>query len=308
MPKVYLSPSTQQDNIGYENYGSEEFRMNEIADAVERYLCCKKDQITIYRNSPNMTLSQIVADSNAKKPDIHVAIHSNASGDNKHTARGAMGFAYKKGTKGDALANDVYDEVAKVTPTNDFGVNYSTSLYELSHTTAPATLIEVGFHDNPQDAKFIMDNIEKIGSAIARGILKNLNIRFRSNNYDNFYDHKGFIDNKNDNKNFNNPKFNQDKNVKFIQNPFQGAKCIRLMILYENEANLKSAVILSNRYAAPMINIRYARRYLDKVNSFIIVGRDNIGIKDSFRIDEGNSLRNLEKVLNFVKERAYDFD
>ena len=32
---VYLSPSVQENNIGIGNYGTEEKRMNEIADIVE---------------------------------------------------------------------------------------------------------------------------------------------------------------------------------------------------------------------------------------------------------------------------------
>ncbi len=311
MPKVYLSPSTQQGNIGYGNYGSEEYRMNQIADSVERHLCAKKDQITIYRNRPDMTLSQIVADSNSKNPDIHVAIHSNATGKPNSTTRGALGFAYKQGTKADQLIRDIYDEVAKLTPTNDLGISYSTSLYELTNTKAPAALIEIGFHDNPDDAQFIMNNIDNYGAAIARGIMKYLNIRYR---IDGFKDSKFNHDKLDHFHHFDQNKldhfdhFDHNKNIQYYENPSKGHKCIRLMILFENEANLKSALILSNRYGAPMLNIRYARRYLDRVNNFIIVGRDIIGIKDSMRIDEGNSIRNLEKVISFINEKGYDLD
>lgn len=328
MPKVYLSPSVQQFNIGYGNFGSEEYRMNQIADAVERHLCAKKDQITIYRNSPNMTLAEVVADSNAKRPDIHVAIHSNAS--DKHDARGAMGFAYKKGTKGDALAQDVYNEVNKISPAKGHGVIYSTQLYELRRTVAPATLIEVAFHDNPEDAEFMMNNIDNIGGAIAKGILKNLNIRYRNNSSRDF-DSVNDFDRVNDFYNFDeiddfndllekgpiknekpmNPKNHKpgnDKNIKYFKNPGKGPKCIKLMILFENEANIKSALILSNKFAAPMINLRHARKYMDKVENFIIIGKDSIGIRDSYRIDEGDSVKNLEKVLNFVNEKSHIID
>lgn len=36
MVKVYISPSSQEDNRGVGNYGTEEVRMNQIADVVER--------------------------------------------------------------------------------------------------------------------------------------------------------------------------------------------------------------------------------------------------------------------------------
>ena len=35
---VFLSPSTQEFNVGYGNFGTEEYRMNRIADIVERLL------------------------------------------------------------------------------------------------------------------------------------------------------------------------------------------------------------------------------------------------------------------------------
>lgn len=176
MASVYLSPSVQDWNLGYGNYGTEEQRMNEIADVVERIL--RENGVTVYRNSPSMTLREVVADSNTKSPDLHVAIHSNASvGGN---ARGAEVYAHRFGGLGERLANNIYDEISKLTPTSDLGVKegYKTfngqGMYELRRTVAPAALAEVAFHDNPDDAQFIMDNIEPIGRAIAEGILETL--------------------------------------------------------------------------------------------------------------------------------------
>ena len=74
---VYLSPSTQENNKGVGSYGTEEKRMNEISDVVEKVL--KAHGIKVYRNKPSMSLSQVVMDSNSKKPDIHFAIHSNGA-------------------------------------------------------------------------------------------------------------------------------------------------------------------------------------------------------------------------------------
>lgn len=54
--------------------------MNRIADIIEKRL--KDDGYVVYRNNPNETLKQIVQQSNKINPDIHVALHSNASGTN----------------------------------------------------------------------------------------------------------------------------------------------------------------------------------------------------------------------------------
>jgi len=178
---IYLSPSTQEKNIGKGNYGTEERRMNEVCDITEKEL--KRHGIKVYRNKPTMTLREVVKDSNSKKPNIHFAIHSNAGGG----GRGCEIFCHKFGGEGEKLARAVYNKIAPLTPTADRGIKkghnfYGTgkSMYELAYTTAPAALIEIAFHDNAQDAKWIVANIETIGIAIAKGILEYFGIKYKA--------------------------------------------------------------------------------------------------------------------------------
>ncbi len=178
---VYLSPSTQEHNIGYGNYGTEEERMNQVADVTEKIL--KAHGITVYRNKPEMTLAQVVADSNAKKPNIHFAIHSNASGNRK--SRGAEVFCHRFGGEGEKLARSIYSELTPLTPTGDRGVmegyNFygpGKPIYELAKTKAPAALVEVAFHDNKEDATWITQSIESIGIALAKGVLNYFHIPY----------------------------------------------------------------------------------------------------------------------------------
>ena len=166
---IYLSPSAQEYNIGYGDFGSEEYRMNRIADIVEKLL--KEQGYTVYRNNPNERLSQIVRESNEINPDIHVALHSNASGEG-FSAQGPEIFANRPNTPGDRLANQIYNEIMQVypDPTKGRGVLYTSSLYEIIRTNAPAVLLEVAFHDNPEDAQWIIDNESQIAQAIVNGI------------------------------------------------------------------------------------------------------------------------------------------
>ena len=53
---IYLSPSAQEYNIGYGDFGSEEYRMNRIADIVEKML--KEQGYTVYKEKV-MKLIQI---------------------------------------------------------------------------------------------------------------------------------------------------------------------------------------------------------------------------------------------------------
>ena len=170
---VYLSPSTQENNIGIGDYGTEEERMQQVCDVVQEELL--RHGITDSRNRPDMTLKQVVADSNRKEPIIHFAIHSNAV---NGKARGCEVFCHRFGGEGERLARLVYTELEPLTPTKDRGVKEGLNhfgpgkpLYELAKTNAPAALVEIAFHDNPDDAKWILANIEPIGIALAKGIL-----------------------------------------------------------------------------------------------------------------------------------------
>ena len=177
---VYLSPSTQEKNLGVGNYGTEEKMMNKVTDVAERVL--KGHGLTVYRNKPEMLLAQVVVDSNNKKPDIHFAIHSNAS---NGKARGCEVYCHKFGGEGERLAKSVYSEIEPLTPPADKGIKQGYNhygngkpLYELAKTNAPAALIEIAYHDNAEDAKWITYNIEEIGIALAKGVLKYFGIEY----------------------------------------------------------------------------------------------------------------------------------
>jgi N-acetylmuramoyl-L-alanine amidase len=175
---VYLSPSTQEDNIGAGNYGTEEIRMNQITNVVAYHLT--RHGIVVYRNDPNMSLRRVVEDSNNKDVDFHLAIHSNAGG-----GRGCEVFCYKAGEAGETEAWKIYNELSAITPTADRGVkqgyNYygdGIHMYEVSYTDAIAVLVEVEFHDNVIGANWISSNIEPIGIALAKGVLSSLGMSY----------------------------------------------------------------------------------------------------------------------------------
>lgn len=171
MVKVYISPSSQEDNRGVGNYGTEEVRMNQIADVVEREL--KRVGITTLRNNPNMNITQMVTASNNFGADVHLAIHSNAGG-----GTGAEAYYCTGSASSQKLAQAVYNNLAPMTPTGDRGVKATTQLYEVWATNAIATLVEIAFHDNYTDASFIVNNIQAIGIAIAKGVCSYLGIAF----------------------------------------------------------------------------------------------------------------------------------
>ena len=174
---VYLSPSMQENNEGVCGYGTEEIRMNQVADVIEKIL--KRHGVTVYRNKPDWTLQKVAEDSNSKKPSLHFAIHSNAGG-----GRGGEIYAYAPGGEGEKAARAIYSELEPITPSADRGVKFWPELYELRKTNAPATLVEIAFHDNEEDAKWIIASIEKIGTALSKGLLKYFGIEYIAENYE----------------------------------------------------------------------------------------------------------------------------
>ena len=98
MPVIYLSPSTQEFNE-YITGGSEEYWMNLLADAMEPILT--SSGIRYIRNTPDMTAASSILASNAGNYDLHLALHSNASGEGQAGQnRGILAFYYPGSAQG----------------------------------------------------------------------------------------------------------------------------------------------------------------------------------------------------------------
>lgn len=164
MPKIYISPSTQEKNITAIG-ASEEELMHKIADALVPLL--KDNGYEILRARKTQTLQQMIKESNDYKADIHIAIHSNAY---NTVIRGAEVFYYSTSVKGKQLAADIYKQLLEISPVSGRGIKTGDHLAEIAQTNAPAVLMEVDFHDNPAGAMWINNNIVLIAEAIAKGV------------------------------------------------------------------------------------------------------------------------------------------
>ncbi|MCH5298932.1 MAG: N-acetylmuramoyl-L-alanine amidase [Ruminococcus sp.] len=177
MPKIYLSPSLQEWNP-YVDGGNEEYYMNLIADAMEPYL--RASGIDFTRNDPDMTLRQAINQSNAGNYDLHLAIHSNASGEaNAGNRRGVEVYYYPTSAKGQNFANIVATNYSDLYPDPDKVQTIpTTTLGEIRLTRAPSVLIETAFHDNPEDARWIRDNIDNIARNLSKSVAETLGVPF----------------------------------------------------------------------------------------------------------------------------------
>lgn len=169
MPKVFLSPSTQEWNP-YVGGGNEEMYMNQIADRMEPYL--RSSGITYVRNDPDRNVTGAIADSNAGEFDVHLALHSNAAPENLAGMLRGIDIYYSP--------YDHYSETLATITANNFMSIYplpdkcstrsTTTLAEVTQTKAPAILCEIGYHDNEQDADWIRNNL----TAIAVNLVQSL--------------------------------------------------------------------------------------------------------------------------------------
>ena len=174
MPIIYLSPSTQEFNP-YAGGGNEEQYMNLIADAMEPYLA--SSGIRFVRNTPEMTAASSITASNSGNYDLHLALHSNAS--SSGNARGIEAYYYPTSADGRRFAEIAARNLQLIYPVPN-GTRFvpTTTLGEVRRTNAPGVLLEIGYHDNPQDAEWIRSNVNNIAENLVLSLTEYFGIPF----------------------------------------------------------------------------------------------------------------------------------
>ena len=169
MPIIYLSPSTQENNL-YVNGGTEEEWMNRLADAMVPYL--DASGIQYVRNTPEMTAAAAIRASNEGNYDLHLALHSNAAPEGLYgQIRGIIVFYYPGSTEARRAAEIVAENLKNIYPLPDrVRAEPTTAIGEVRRVRAPSVFIELGYHDNPDDAAWVKNNL----NAIARNIVSSL--------------------------------------------------------------------------------------------------------------------------------------
>ena len=114
--------------------------------------------------------------SNAFGADLHVPIHTNAF---NGKVRGTRMFCYDTKGKGMAACKAIFAELAPLTPGESENIKADPSLYEVRVPAAPTAYTECEFHDSVEGAKWIVENTDKIGEAIARGICECFGVTFK---------------------------------------------------------------------------------------------------------------------------------
>lgn len=129
---------------------------------------------------------------NKANTDIFVSIHTNGFGDS--SARGIETFSFPGSSKGVVIARDIHNAVLA---TKNYTINRglkTANFAVLRLSKMPAALIELGFITNKDDANLLKTKQNEFALAIAKGILKNLGIKYveekkviTNNNNNGFY-------------------------------------------------------------------------------------------------------------------------
>ena len=177
MPYLYLSPSTQQFNP-YVTTGNEEYWMNQLADRMEPYLLASGIEFT--RNDPNQNAAAAIRQSNAGEYDLHLALHSNAAPPGSEgTYRGIDAYYYPGSADSLRMTEILVDNLKPIYPLPEEVEARSTmAIGEVRRTRAPAVLVELGYHDNREDALWVENDLDVIARAIALAVTEYFGVPF----------------------------------------------------------------------------------------------------------------------------------
>ena len=170
--KIYISPSSQTDNRYAYGNTNEAVQCRKIATALVTALKrCGFEAMT------NVTTDMYghVKESNAWKADLHVPIHTNA---HNGKTQGTRLFAYNTTGEGYKACKAIMATLSPITPGSSDNITARPGLYEVKSATAPTAYIEVAFHDNVEEAKWIIEHIEDIAEAICKGICNHYNVKY----------------------------------------------------------------------------------------------------------------------------------
>ncbi len=176
IPIVYLSPSNQISNLGVSEvgYSNERYMMNKVGTVVYNKL--KEAGIKVYRNNPDQNMAYWIGESNYVNSDLHLAIHSNGSVN--HDKQGVEVYVHEETSPAYSIALMLYDAIYdlysyKSEETNK-GVLYAEgAMGEVNPLNVKmGVLLEIAYHDDINDARWIVNNINEIGESIANAIIK----------------------------------------------------------------------------------------------------------------------------------------
>lgn len=179
MPTIFLSPSTQDFNP-YVTTGNEEYWMNLLTDQIEPYLLASG--IGFGRNDRNRNAAAAIVQSNQGDYDFHLSLHSNASPAGREgESRGIIVYYYPGSADSLRMAELLVDNLQTIYPLPEKVQPLATvNIGEVRRTRAPAVLMEIGYHDNAEDALWVEQNLDALADRIALSVTEYFGVPFNT--------------------------------------------------------------------------------------------------------------------------------
>jgi len=179
MPKIYIDQghNPRNPNAGAEGNGFREqdlvYRIGvltaqRLREAGYDVRLSRPTSDTQLGTSNASSLRARVDEANRWGADLFISLHANASTD--PSATGMEGLVFRRGGVAESLAEDILRNTSEITGIPDRGVVARPGLYVLRRTGMPATLIELGFITNPEDAELMAYSPQLFAEGIARGV------------------------------------------------------------------------------------------------------------------------------------------
>ncbi|MCI5707876.1 N-acetylmuramoyl-L-alanine amidase family protein [Veillonella caviae] len=166
MAKVFINPGhdvTLDSGAVNPIHGTRECDIaRDAGKMLARYLCTAGCEV---RTVQDDDLGYVCEQSNEWGADVFVSLHCNAF----NTQAKGTETLYKS-FNGQRLANDIQSQIIRSIQTTDRGVKKRDNLWVLNGTDAVAVLVEMAFIDNEYDHSLLMDDLDTIVRAIARGV------------------------------------------------------------------------------------------------------------------------------------------
>ena len=169
--KIYFSPSSQPENTYASGNTNEQVQCRRIAEYAQlaAIRCGFKAKAGM-----TGTMYTRVAESNAWGADLHVPIHTNAF--NKKL-QGTRMFCSSTSGAGGKACKAILKRLAPLVPGESDGVK-ADDFYEITKSKAPCAYVEAAFHDNADQAKWIISHVKDIGEAIVAGICDYYGVKY----------------------------------------------------------------------------------------------------------------------------------
>ena len=126
---------------------------------------------TLLGTSNTTSLTARVRDANSWGADLFVSLHTNASVNPSANGSECLIYSYSS-TEALAVSEDILEQMTLITGLRDRGIVERPGLYVLRRTAMPATVVEMGFITNEEDAELMANSPNLFALGIYRGILR----------------------------------------------------------------------------------------------------------------------------------------